>query len=189
MGPKKGYKQSEEHKNKISQSLIKAHAEGRHTGGFKKGNNLPRFSGKQHTEEWKLDRSKKMKQNNPMKSQETVDAVMKTKKERNSRGSASGEKNGNWKGGRPKYRGADWHKQRRLAMERDQYTCQLCGIKQEEIDRELTVHHILPYHDGGTNDLDNLLTVCMSCHFTLEPRKERTRCVNERERKIDNDTL
>ena len=76
MGQKKGYKQSEEQKNKISQSLIKAHAEGRHTGGFKKGNNLPRFSGKQHTEEWKLDRSEKMKQNNPMKSQETVDAVM-----------------------------------------------------------------------------------------------------------------
>ena len=107
MVQKKGYKQSEEQKNKISQSLIKAHAEGRHIGGFKKGNNLPRFSGKQHTEEWKLAQSEKMKQNNPMKSQETVDAVMKTKKERNSRGSGSGEKNGNWKGGRPKYRSAD----------------------------------------------------------------------------------
>ena len=26
------------------------------------------------------------------------------------------------------------------------------------------VHHILPFADGGTNDEDNLMALCKSCH-------------------------
>ena len=38
-------------------------------------------------------------------------------------------------------------------------TCQLCGVRPSEL-----IHHILPIAQGGTNDLDNLLAVCRTCH-------------------------
>ena len=32
------------------------------------------------------------------------------------------------------------------------------------------VHHIIPLKDGGTNDDDNLMALCRSCHDAIEPR-------------------
>jgi len=169
--PKKGYKQSEEHKEKISKKLKEAHDSGEKKFGFIAGH-VPTngFVGKTHTDEWKKNQSEKMKAQNPMRNPDVVIKMLRTIDERSAR---SGERNSNWRGGRPHYRGADWHKQRRLALARDDYKCQRCGVKQEELDRELTVHHILPYHDGGTNDLSNLVTLCMTCHFKVEPRYRR----------------
>jgi len=46
-----------------------------------------------------------------------------------------------------------------LCLERDNRTCQDCDSKDN-----LEVHHILPVSQGGTNDLDNLKTVCFDCH-------------------------
>jgi 5-methylcytosine-specific restriction endonuclease McrA len=62
---------------------------------------------------------------------------------------------------------------RRLALERDNHTCQICGLH-----IRLTVHHI----DGnGTtkpkeerNDaLDNLITLCRGCHCALTRLRNR----------------
>lgn len=167
MGQKKGYKQSEEHKRRKAESLKIAHAEGRHSGGFKKGKLGYTRIGTPHTDEWKKAQSERMKQNNPMKNADVAKRAMET---RRINGSQAGENNHNWKGGRPKYRGADWQKQRKLALQRDNYTCQKCGKLQSDLRCELSVHHIVPYHDGGGNDLPNLVTVCVSCHFSLEPR-------------------
>ena len=50
-GPKRGYKQSESHKAARGMALKKAFAEGRHTGGFKKGHNILGFKGKNHRKE------------------------------------------------------------------------------------------------------------------------------------------
>jgi 5-methylcytosine-specific restriction endonuclease McrA len=51
---------------------------------------------------------------------------------------------------------------RRHVVRRDQYRCTICGATQD-----LEVHHIVPRAEGGTNDPDNLVTVCMPCHLQL----------------------
>ncbi|MFI8238537.1 HNH endonuclease [Streptomyces sp. NPDC085866] len=48
-------------------------------------------------------------------------------------------------------------------LERDNKTCQDCGrIPGQGV--SLQVHHILPVHQGGMNDRDNLVTLCSECH-------------------------
>lgn len=49
------------------------------------------------------------------------------------------------------------------AKQRDDYTCQKCGYRNERTTR-LEAHHIVPQSQGGTDDLDNLLTLCSRCH-------------------------
>jgi len=44
---------------------------------------------------------------------------------------------------------------------RDGYSCQVCGA-----DQNLTVDHLIPISKGGTDDLDNLLTMCGRCNFS-----------------------
>ncbi len=46
-----------------------------------------------------------------------------------------------------------------ICFTRDSYTCQDCGSKDE-----LVIHHKLPISQGGSNDLENLKTVCRDCH-------------------------
>lgn len=45
-------------------------------------------------------------------------------------------------------------------LNRDSYTCQICGAK----NTRLEVHHIVYRSKGGTDDEDNLITLCESCH-------------------------
>lgn len=55
---------------------------------------------------------------------------------------------------------------KRIVFERDNYTCQKCGLVGESGNRRgcVQVHHIKPRRDGGTNDIDNLVTLCYDCH-------------------------
>lgn len=56
---------------------------------------------------------------------------------------------------------------RKRTLQRDQYTCVVCGYKsqrQQGEEHDLEVHHINP-SDG--NGLDNLQTVCLPCHRKL----------------------
>lgn len=50
--------------------------------------------------------------------------------------------------------------QRTLALERDDYKCCHCGSTEN-----LEVHHIKHRSDGGTDELDNLITLCAECHM------------------------
>ena len=45
-------------------------------------------------------------------------------------------------------------------LNRDSYTCQICGAKHTRLE----VHHIVYRSQGGTDDEDNLITLCESCH-------------------------
>lgn len=58
------------------------------------------------------------------------------------------------------------------AKERDDYRCRFCGTTQEqhkeEYGRGLHAHHIIKDNDGGIDSPRNLITVCRSCHNTLE---------------------
>jgi hypothetical protein len=45
-------------------------------------------------------------------------------------------------------------------LNRDTYSCQICGTK----DTRLEVHHIRFRSQGGSNSMDNLVTLCKECH-------------------------
>lgn len=76
--------------------------------------------------------------------------------------------------------GPNWTEQRRLALERDQYTCQTpgCTITREEHQAtsgvDLHVHHIKPFSYfveqygedaySHANQMENLITVCSKHH-------------------------
>lgn len=49
---------------------------------------------------------------------------------------------------------------REAVLHRDHYTCQCCGKK----NCRLEVHHIKFKSDGGTDDEENLITLCEDCH-------------------------
>lgn len=56
---------------------------------------------------------------------------------------------------------------RQEVLYRDQYTCQIC---QKVGDSSLHIHHILKRREGGTDHLDNLLTVCNKCHKSADSK-------------------
>lgn len=79
-----------------------------------------------------------------------------------------GEKNPRWRGGYEPYYGPNWYFQRDKRLKRDKY-CQRCGTNED-----LVVHHIVPFREFGregykeANKLSNLITLCRSCHRSVE---------------------
>lgn len=67
-----------------------------------------------------------------------------------------------------KYYGPNWLEQRRSARKRDNYSCQTCGIPEDDYGQELSVHHIIPFIAFESyleaNELDNLTSLCEPCH-------------------------
>lgn len=86
----------------------------------------------------------------------------------------SGENSPTWKGGKRDYKG-NWEHSRRLARERDNYTCQLCGITENELYRQLDVHHIRNYRlfddKIKANQIDNLICLCNKCHSFIHSKQ------------------
>lgn len=50
-------------------------------------------------------------------------------------------------------------------LDRDKYTCQNCKGKSK--DKKLEVHHIVFRKDGGSDEQENLITLCKTCHDSL----------------------
>lgn len=87
-----------------------------------------------------------------------------------------GKNNPSWVNGssyrKRSYRGEDWDKQKIKCYKRDNYTCQLCHTKcigKKDFDGNngkqiIQCHHINGYIDERSNELDNLITLCASCH-------------------------
>lgn len=50
-------------------------------------------------------------------------------------------------------------------LDRDGYTCQSCKGKSK--DKRLEVHHIVFRKDGGSDEQENLITLCKTCHDSL----------------------
>ena len=78
---------------------------------------------------------------------------------------------------RPNDYGPNWPEQRRLALERDGRRCRTCGASADDF--LLHVHHLRPFREYGylpgqnenyrqANQLDNLVTLCASCHRRAE---------------------
>ena len=51
---------------------------------------------------------------------------------------------------------------REFSLSRDKYICQNCKGKSK--DKRLEVHHIIYKQNGGSDDVDNLITLCKTCH-------------------------
>jgi len=94
-----------------------------------------------------------------------------------------GKQNPQWKGGRFRYYGQNWQEQREKALERDNYTCQKCGLIRnkhyKKYEEDLHVHHKKPRREfiedkfsieklEKANQLNNLITLCKSCHRKIE---------------------
>lgn len=89
-----------------------------------------------------------------------------------------GAGNPKWDGGDyDDYYGPNWKEQRQKAIERDNSECQYCGHDGTEI--KLSVHHIqkvrsfkaeydAPEWWKRANELNNLITLCRSCHGLWE---------------------
>ena len=61
--------------------------------------------------------------------------------------------------------GYQWRKIRAAFLSRNPL-CEMC--KRQGIFTAATeVHHIKPLADGGTNDFDNLMPLCKSCHSSI----------------------
>ena len=62
----------------------------------------------------------------------------------------------------------NWDALRRQAYKRDDYQCQNCGVKGgRQGTAELHAHHIVPLSSGGNNVLNNLSTLCSTCHSLI----------------------
>ena len=88
----------------------------------------------------------------------------------------SGEDSPTWKGGHRHWApgrfgrdkdGLSWKTQRKLAWERDEFTCQHCHTKGS---RNPDVHHISPFRVSLSHALDNLICLCQKCHLTEEAK-------------------
>ena len=70
----------------------------------------------------------------------------------------------------PNNYGPDWPRIRDRVRARDRYTCQVCGAV--EASRQHDVHHKVPLRAftslAEANRLDNLTTLCPSCHHKVE---------------------
>lgn len=47
-------------------------------------------------------------------------------------------------------------------FQRDNFQCKSCGKTAQE--SELTIDHIIPLAKGGSNDISNLQTLCLTCN-------------------------
>lgn len=56
--------------------------------------------------------------------------------------------------------GKGFYNVKQAVLSRDNYACQICGKQKEH----LHVHHIVFKSNGGSNRMDNLVTLCSECH-------------------------
>ena len=67
-----------------------------------------------------------------------------------------------------------WDNIKEKVFKRDNFTCQMCGLKPSESEshlyfengdwHSLEVDHKIPFAKGGSHSLDNLQTLCKKCH-------------------------
>lgn len=127
-----------------------------------------KLSGKQKTEQHRQNLSKSMKN-----SEANRRTRFKKGKDNPAYGrNQTGPANHNWKGGitnvnqkrRNDPRLLEW---RKLVFERDNFTCQKCGTR-----GYLQAHHIIPFSKDFSKafDVENGLTVCITCHEKIHGR-------------------
>lgn len=94
--------------------------------------------------------------------------------------SQRGENTPNWRGGTSRsyktgYYSPEYKQWRKSCFERDNYTCQECGITGDKI--YLTVHHIksFAHYPELRFNLENGKTLCESCHSKTDNYRGRNK--------------
>ena len=59
---------------------------------------------------------------------------------------------------------SNWDEFRQSVLRRDKFRCGNCRTS-----RNLDVHHIVPRVQGGTDQINNLKTLCLNCHRKFRP--------------------
>ena len=72
--------------------------------------------------------------------------------------------------GNPAWTGGDAKYWKLKARERDNFTCQFPGCKKRGKGNQVHAHHKIPRSVGGSDDLDNLITLCPKHHREVERR-------------------
>jgi len=87
-----------------------------------------------------------------------------------------GENNPSWIDGRSynkkNFRGLNWERIRKKVYQRDNFTCQICGVKcvgrrdltKENSTRLIQCHHVEDFDLDEDVSLNKLVTLCVSCH-------------------------
>lgn len=91
-----------------------------------------------------------------------------------------GMKSPNWKGGisperQSVYSSLQWKDAVKIVWERDNHTCQICGIHQNEsMDKKFHIHHIVSFHIKELQcEVSNLTLLCPKCHKTKHTKRIR----------------
>lgn len=195
--PQRGYQQTEEHRKNLSESH-KGKKKSKEWRIRMSGDNNPskrlevrekiskELKGRKFSEEWKkkLSESKignkyclghKQTEEHRRRLSEAKEEQIPWNKGR-SYPQFEGKSNPNWRGGKSfEPYTLEWTKILRLAIrQRDNFTCQKCGITEEEqlkeIGRILSVNHI--DFDKTNCDPKNLNTLCCSCNGVVNYNRE-----------------
>ena len=65
------------------------------------------------------------------------------------------------------YASSHWRHLAREAKERDNHQCQICGDCKGDPYCQLHAHHIVRRLRGGSDRLENLITICDLCHAVV----------------------
>lgn len=68
----------------------------------------------------------------------------------------------------------NWELIRNAVLLRDRFTCTRCD-KEFKRERFLSAHHLMPRRDGGSDDMTNLVTLCVPCHNYVEIMDYKTK--------------
>ena len=82
----------------------------------------------------------------------------------------------------------DWRKLRRKRMVIDSFRCKRCN-RYMHSGHLLTVHHIIPRNEGGSDTIDNLISLCNDCHDWVELSGYRTRILIENSLGLEADDM
>jgi len=66
-----------------------------------------------------------------------------------------------------------WRQKRLQVLERDKYICQTCGAP-----HDLIVHHVINWRIVKNDNIDNLITLCRSCHWEAHGKKVKRQILN-----------
>jgi hypothetical protein len=73
---------------------------------------------------------------------------------------------------RTKWEIKQWRKLRSKVLKRDENICLRCEKK--FVAKNITAHHLIPRSEGGIDDINNLVTLCNSCHDYVETEGLKT---------------
>ena len=70
-------------------------------------------------------------------------------------------------------RGRGWMNLRESVLIRDQYQCRRCGCV--VLPKDAECDHVVPLADGGRDEMENLQTLCKTCHAEKSAGENRRR--------------